>query len=181
MAAPEEEVSAWSIRAARVDDVAALIGIERRAAALLQGHPAHALFSAHTLPADTHVAAARAGRSFVAQLGARVVGHALYERVDDVAHLLQMDVDPAFGRRGIGRALLGQACDAAAAEGLREMTLTTLNDVPWNARFYASAGFVAMMEDEWPPHLRDVMAEERALGFPMHLRVAMTRPLAAKS
>lgn len=171
-------MNAWSIRAARVDDAPALIDIERRAAALLQGHPAHALFSARTLPANTHGAAAIAGRSFAAQLEARVVGYALYERVDGAAHLLQMDVDPAFGRRGIGRALLDHACIAAASEGLRQMTLTTLSDVPWNARFYANAGFVVMAEDEWPPYLREVMAEERAMGFPMHLRVAMARRLA---
>ena len=174
-------MSTWSIRAARVDDALALIGIERRAAALLQGHPAHALFAAHTLPAGVHASAVTAGRSFVAQVKEQPVGYALYERMGDVAHLLQMDVDPAFGRRGIGRALLEHACDAAAAKGLRQMSLTTLHDVPWNARFYASAGFVVMVEDEWPPHVRDVMAEERALGFPMHLRVAMARPLAAKS
>lgn len=174
-------MSGWSIRGARVDDAAALIDIERRAAALLQGHPAHALFSAHTLPADIHAAAAEAGRSFVATLQGQPVGYALYARVDDTAHLLQMDVDPAFGRRGIGRALLEHACNAAAAEGLRQMTLTTLNDVPWNARFYASAGFVTLAEHEWTPHLRGVMAEERALGFPMQLRVAMARRLAAVS
>lgn len=174
-------MSTWSIRAARVDDAPALIGIERRAAALLQGHPAHALFAAHTLPAGVHASAATAGRSFVAQVKEQPVGYALYERVGDIAHLLQMDVDPAFGRRGIGRELLEHACHAAAAEGLCEMVLTTLSDVPWNARFYANAGFVAMAERDWPPHLRRVMDEERALGFPMHLRVAMARRLAAES
>lgn len=173
-------MNTWSIRVARVDDAPALIDIERRATVLLQGHPAHALFAAHTLPAGAHAGAAIAGRSFVAELQAQVVGYALYERVDDVAHLLQMDVDPAFGRRGNGRALLEHACKAAAAEGLREMTLTTLNDVPWNARFYANAGFVALAEHEWSPHLHSVMDAERALGFPMHLRVAMARRLAAE-
>ena len=51
--------------------------------------------------------------------------------------------------------------------------LTTLSDVPWNAAFYASEGFDVVPEVQWNDGLRAVMAEEAALGFPMHLRVAM--------
>ncbi|MGE8222336.1 MAG: GNAT family N-acetyltransferase, partial [Stenotrophomonas sp.] len=43
--------------------------------------------------------------------------------------------------------------------------------------FYASEGFTLLPEPEWGAGLRGVMAEEAALGFPMHLRVAMRRVL----
>lgn len=84
-----------------------------------------------------------------------------------------MDVDPAHARQGHGRTLLRHALVQARAKGYRSAVLTTLSDVPWNAAFYASEGFVAAPEAEWGAGLQAVMAEEAALGFPMHLRVAM--------
>ena len=90
-------------------------------------------------------------------------------------HVLQMDVDPAHARQGLGRALLRHALVQARVEGYRSAVLSTLSDVPWNAGFYASEGFAAVPEAEWGAGLQSVMAEEAALGFPMHLRVAMRR------
>ncbi|WP_242112646.1 GNAT family N-acetyltransferase [Luteimonas aquatica] len=168
------------IRPGRAEEAQALIAIERRAVRLLRGHEAHALFAALTTAPETHARAAAQGRSWVAEADARAVGYALYELPDGpeaAAHLLQMDVDPAYGRRGIGRALLERACQAAAAQGAREIVLTTLADVPWNAPFYAGAGFVTVPEQAYTPQLRAILARERAAGFPMHLRVAMRRAL----
>jgi GNAT superfamily N-acetyltransferase len=58
------------------------------------------------------------------------------------AHLEQLSVHPDHAGRGIGRALLRAGCDWAAAHGYAELTLATYRDVPWNAPFYASEGFV---------------------------------------
>ena len=66
-------------------------------------------------------------------------------RIDDVgggAHLEQLSVHPDHGGQGIGRALLRAGCDWAVANGYDEITLATYSDIPWNAPFYASEGFV---------------------------------------
>lgn len=60
---------------------------------------------------------------------------------DDSAHIEQLSVLPEHTRRGHGRALLDAAIDEAAEHGARVVTLRTYADVPWNAAFYASAGF----------------------------------------
>lgn len=60
---------------------------------------------------------------------------------DPAAHLEQLSVHPAYGGRGIGRALLRAACAWAADQGYPELTLATYRDVPWNGPFYASEGF----------------------------------------
>ncbi|RPE75831.1 GNAT family N-acetyltransferase [Vulcaniibacterium tengchongense] len=168
---------AYALRPGRADEAAALIGIERRACELLRGHEAHAAFSRHTLAPEDHAEAAAHGRLWVADCAGRALGYALYAPLDGAAHLAQMDVDPGYGRRGIGRALLEQVCVRAAEEGFDRITLITLRDVPWNAPFYARAGFAPLAPGECTPGLRAAFEQERRLGFPMHLRVAMQRPL----
>jgi len=66
------------------------------------------------------------------------------------AHLEQLSVHPDHGRRGVGRALLRAGSDWAADRGYPELTLATYRDVPWNAPFYASEGFIEVGPvDDW--------------------------------
>ena len=170
-------MTGWSLRPGRAADAAILVGIERRACGLLRGHEAYPVFARSTLAADDHVEAAARGRLWVAESGGHAVGYALYSCVDGEAYLVQMDVDPDHGRRGMGRALLERACASAAGEGFGRITLVTLRDVPWNAPFYASAGFEVLEPARYTPGLRATLAEEHGLGFPMRLRVVMQRRL----
>lgn len=168
-----------SIRAGREADVEALLEIERRAAALLLGHGAYDLFAMHSLsPADLEQGI-RNGILRVAEVEGQVAGFALCGEVDGHAHLFEMNVLPEHGRCGIGSTLLEAVCGEAATRGYVAMTLTTLRDVPWNAPFYATRGFSELAEAAWDKRLREIMARERMLGFPMQLRVVMRRALAA--
>lgn len=80
-------------------------------------------------------------RWFEAIVGDRVAGFAHAFEVGEYLHLEQLSVDPAFARRGIGRALVEHVLNEAAEAGFAEVTLRTFADVPWNAPFYASCGF----------------------------------------
>ena len=113
----------------------------------------------------------------VADVEGHAVGFALCGQVDGHAHLFEMDVVPGHARRGIGSALLESVCLVAAARGLESITLSTLRDVPWNAPFYATRGFVEIDESQWGPKLSEIIANEQMLGFPMQLRVVMQREL----
>jgi GNAT superfamily N-acetyltransferase len=97
-----------------------------------------------------------------------VVGFAMTEPLGEALHLEQLSVDPAFGRRGIGAALVEHVC---AAAGGRDVTLTTFRDVPWNMPFYERLGFIEAM----PPSdaLRRRIEEEAAAGLDPSSRVAM--------
>lgn len=86
--------------------------------------------------------AAAAGLLLVAEQDGVVVGFAHVLEPDGVCHLEQLSVLPLHARRGIGRSLLEAAKDGARARGHERMTLRTYADVPWNAPFYRSAGFV---------------------------------------
>jgi N-acetylglutamate synthase-like GNAT family acetyltransferase len=71
-----------------------------------------------------------------------VVGFVHVLEKDEFAHLEQLSVLPQKGQRGCGRTLLDNAMDDARRRGYEWLTLRTYADVPWNAPFYARAGFI---------------------------------------
>lgn len=83
-------------------------------------------------------------------------------RVDYIA---EVDVAITHQRQGIGRRLMQAAIDCARGEGLANLTLTTRLDIPWNAPFYRSLGFVVLDEHALPPHLAATRANETAGGL----------------
>ena len=158
------------------DELGVLPAIERRAGELLKGHEACPVFAGHGLDLPALQDGLLRERLWVVDAAeGGIAGYLLAGELCGEFHVLQMDVDPAHARRGHGRALLRHALAQARAAGFAAAVLTTLSDVPWNAAFYASEGFDVVPEAEWDDGLRAVMAEEAALGFPMHLRVAMRR------
>lgn len=161
-------------RIPRDDELSMLPAIEQRAGELLKGHQAYPVFAGHGLDLPSLQDGLQRGQLWVVDAAdGGIAGYLLAGELCGDFHVLQMDVDPAHARRGHGRALLRHALARARAGGYAAAVLTTLSDVPWNAAFYASEGFEVVPEAQWNDGLRAVMAEEAALGFPMHLRVAM--------
>jgi len=111
---------------------------------------------------------------FVLVAGRPCVGfaHVLEER--GTAHLQQLAVDPAHGRRGLGTALLNACCEEARLRGYSQLSLTTFRDVPYNAPWYARLGFVIIDE----PHgvVARHVQQEQPYGR-LAPRVAMSQPL----
>ena len=92
------------------------------------------------------------------------------------AHLEQLSVYPDHAGHGVGRALLRAGCDWAREAGYRDLTLATYRDVPWNAPFYASEGFVEVGPvDQWYA-ARGLPPEEPVMGR-FGARVLMCRRL----
>lgn len=165
-------------RLARGEELALLPLIEQQAGERLRGHLAYAVFSACPMDVAAFEQGLRRQQLWVVESdGGDVVGYLLAGVLDGDLHIQQMDVLPAHGGKGFGRALLRHALQYARKCGHPRAVLTTLRDVPWNARFYASEGFIAWPQEKWGAGMQAVMAEEAASGFPMALRVAMQRVL----
>lgn len=96
--------------------------------------------------------------------GGAPVGFVHVLEQDGVAHLEQLSVLPAHGRRGHGRALVDAALDEAADRGYAVVTLRTFADVPWNAPFYASLGFEERPVPDHPFH-RGLVDTEQRIGL----------------
>ena len=170
---------AYVIEPAHTDDLAKLGQVEIAANALFAGRGLAGVVAndSTSLAELTHAQAA--GLLWVArEPSGEPVGFALLELVDGAAHLEEMDVDPAHGRRGVGRALLDAVVEWARGAGHRAVTLTTFRDVPWNAPFYERAGFRALAPHELGPGLAAVVRDEAARGLDPAQRVAMRRDLA---
>lgn len=93
----------------------------------------------------------------VAFLAARAEGARL--------HVDELDVRQDQQGQGLGRRLLAHAAQWAQSQGLTAMSLTTFRNIPWNAPFYASAGFREWPEAEAPATVRQALANERARGL----------------
>ena len=177
-------MSEYVIGLARSEEATLLPSIEARAGALFSG-----VFSGADLPAElaaqttseaVYLEAQRDGRIYVARDdGDRVVGFAHLIWIDSHAHLNELDVDPDFGRQGIGRRLVLAACDWARAHECDRITLSTFRDIPWNAPFYAGLGFETIPDSELTPSLRQLRSKEASQGLDPTRRVMMFRSLLA--
>lgn len=90
-------------------------------------------------------------------------------------HLEQLSVRPSMMRRGHGRALVEAVKGESGRRGCERVTLRTFADVPWNAPFYASCGFVEGDPDT--DFLRDLVDVEQRLALGSGRRVQMNRDL----
>lgn len=169
----------YRVRPAREADAAACRRIEIAADEMFRGLDLHDPDPDDTnLTDDVLAAAAREGRLWVAATKAdEPVGFALATVLDGHGHLYELDVDPAHGRRGLGRRLIETVVNWASGEGFPHVTLTTYSDVPWNAPYYERCGFRTLTPDELTPALRTLVAEEAARGLPPDTRVVMRREL----
>jgi GNAT superfamily N-acetyltransferase len=168
-----------TIRAARPDDLALLIEIERAAGAtFLQLDPD--LFAGHDPGTVAELRPyADGGRAFVSvDADDRPVGYLILDVVDGAAHVEQVSVHPDHARNGLGRALIEHAASWARARDLHSLTLTTYVDVPWNGPYYERLGFRYLAAGEETPGLGAIRDGERALGLEVWPRTSMRRTLA---
>lgn len=165
----------YSIASARPQDLSRLPAIELAAARLLAGWAPESVLN-ETTGSDVLQTAQRDGHLWVALADDVAVGFA-HVRVHepDVAHLEEIDVEPAHGRRGLGTKLVLHVCDWAARNGYEAVTLTTFRDVPWNMPFYARLGFELVPEAQRSPALCTIVDDETRRGLDSARRVVMRR------
>jgi len=163
----------YSIDRPKPSEFAELIRIERAAGEL---------FSAEDLPPSVleeglsrryFEETFSAGRLWVVRTGGQPVGFAAAILLDGSAHLQELNVLPAHGRRGLGRALVHHVARWAVSEGFASLSLTTFRHVVWNAPFYAGIGFVPISAENQGPEMRETLAKEAERGFDPANRVGM--------
>ncbi|HEV8298519.1 MAG TPA: GNAT family N-acetyltransferase [Acidimicrobiales bacterium] len=168
-----------TIRAARPDEFASLVEIERRAGARFAevSELAHFADSDPTEIRDIEAAHVE-GLVWVADVveGPRV-GWAYASRLDESIFIEEIDVLIEYGRQGIGRALIEAVADRARADGLAAVTLTTDAHVAWNRPLYEKLGFTVVLAADQSADLAAKVADEITRGLPIERRVAMRRPV----
>lgn len=163
----------WGVRPGRRADLAALPNVERAAARLFPpgrvpdpdlAHDVEEL-EGYLLDGILYVA------EEAAEEGARPVGFVIARPLEGALHVFELAVAPEAGRRGIGTELMRRTLADAADQRFPRVTLTTFQDLPWNAPFYERLGFRVITRDELSTPLRRLLDIEAGLG--MTHRVAM--------
>ena len=167
----------YSVRAARVDDLASLPAIERAAAAAFRDYLRETGMSAAAFEDVSNLedleSAMRGGRLWVATHDGSPVAFAWVEAVAGYAHLEEVDVHPAHTRRGLGRALIDVVSAWALSHRFDAVTLTTFRDVPWNAPYYERLGFSETTAASLSPAHVAIVRDEASRGFDPAKRVTM--------
>ncbi len=178
-ALPIECPMGYRIEYARPDDLASLEEIQIEAASLFPEEDVPAELRQQGIPLSIMTEAAREERLWIAveTNSDATVGFALAIEVGHWGHLAEVDVLPAHGRRGIGRALVATVIDWALKGRFPMLTLTTFRHLAWNAPFYASLGFTEFPVNEWPPEFAARVKRELGPGIDPAKRVAMRLPL----
>lgn len=157
------------IRLAAESDLPLLPEIEVSAAKTFLGtQHDRAGAQAHFTPAEDWRGAQQAGTLWVMDDGVgRPIGFLAAEPGDDGAlHIKEFDVAQAHQGKGLGRRMMTHTIGWARDAGYPALTLTTFNDIAWNAPFYATFGFRILEEAALSPRLADILAGERARNLP---------------
>jgi len=166
----------YSIDLARADELASLPGIEDASSDLfpLEDIPLEMREQAG-LPLSFFEEARLADRLWVARgpEAGEPVGFAAAILIDGGAHLHQLSVLPAHGRRGLGRALVLQVASWARQEGFAALTLTTFRHLPFNGPFYEGLGFEPIPVAQQGPEIKAALAREAESGLDPGKRIAM--------
>ena len=127
------------IRDAQTSEIEVLEDVQRRASLVWEEYRDDLL--AHPDVIDVPLHDIQAGSVRVATGSLRVLGFAslIPGRSDGAAELDALFVDPAFMRRGIGRALLDDALTLARSRGCRRIEVTAN---PRAVEFYVKMGFI---------------------------------------
>lgn len=167
------------VRPTLTDDVPALPALERSAAQAFRQLPHLAwLADSDVMNEAEHLAFVSEGCSWVAVDDQdQALGFLCASIADDALHIHELSVRQEAQGRGLGRRLLDQARHAARLKGLAWLTLTTFDDVPWNAPFYARYGFEPIPATRLDARLRAILASELAHGLDQ--RCAKRLPLDA--
>ncbi len=149
-----------TLRATHVADIFRLQEIERAAAELFRDSELIDIDTMAVIPMADHITSIETGISISAEIDGRIAGFVMGEMQGAVAYLRELDVDPAYQRRGIGAMLVTAYAETARAKGAPAVYLSTFRDPPWNAPFYRRLGFTDVDRADYLPWMTAMEAAQ---------------------
>jgi len=163
-----------ALRSTQVADIFRLQQIERTAAEMFRGSGLIDIDLMSVTSMHDHIACIETGISIVAEIDGRIAGFVIGELHGNVAYLRELDVDPAFQKRGAGATLVLAFADRARADGATATYLSTFRTPPWNAPFYRKLGFSDVARADYLYWMHEIEAAQ-AVFLDLSTRVFMKR------
>ncbi len=160
------------VRPTHLADIFRLQEIERAASELFRDSNLIDITAMSVVALADHERSIDEGLSFVAEVDGRKAGFAIGEMHGRDAYLRELDVDPAYQKRGIGAQLVKHFASTAKAKGARDVYLSTFRAPPWNAPFYRKLGFRDVAHADYLPWMTAIW-QEQARFLDMNTRVFM--------
>ena len=155
----EQSGNTYAIFPALPEDIDALIEVDLAAGQLFAptGLLSGEALNDHVPPA-VFEQAAEAGDLFkmCTEADGTLVGFALVSQRGGTLYLDQISVHPDHGRQGLGAALMQHVFSLARQRKLKQVTLSTFRDVPWNGPFYRKLGFRELERKEMADWMLDL-------------------------
>ena len=172
----------FTIRRAQLSDAVSLPAIEISAGAAFLDVPGLEWIATDPVTtADEHRRRINDGAIWVAEdrtdRNDRLVGFISCEITQSDMHIWELSVHTAAQRVGLGRRLIQTAIDHARATNRAAVSLTTFNDVAFNAPFYNRLGFTIVDPADLDPRLDLILENEAKSGLPAARRCAMRMTL----
>ena len=165
------------IRPATIKDFGLLGELERRAAKRFLGVPEATGMSPEqleeTLSTEELERSLSENGLWIAEWEGEPVDFLATHQYGDSLYIREVDVLQKYGRRGIGKALIGRAFEYARRLGLASLFLRTFRDVEWNAPFYEEIGFRAVEEHDWSEAMIEIVGQEDEWGLVRERRLFM--------
>lgn len=150
-------------RAARPEDLVALPAVELSAARAFRGLDVPERVFEEFTPAEAWSARQAAGTLWVSASASGIQAFLGGTAHGPRLHIDEFAVAQEHQGQGIGRRMLDGVIAEARARGFARISLTTFRSVPFNAPFYASAGF--RIWSPAPPDIETALANEAARGL----------------
>ncbi len=177
-------MSNYIVRLAKKVDLSYIPTIETAAAKLFEPYAAQLEISVDLLSGLTPMSflerAQVEKRVWVAIAKGHPVGFIVAKFLRESCFVVEIDVLPAYGRQGIGTALIAGCCEGARSRNQKQITLTTFRYVPWNIPFYRQCGFEILSPDRWSYEIKAIVQHEARYGFAQKHRVVMHKLLPEK-
>lgn len=168
--------SVYAIRRAEPRDLPRLPEIERAAASLF--HQTAYSYLAEGEPVAQTLDLEHELVWVLVDQADQVLGFAIVHQIDLGMHLHELDVDPRYARRGLGRRLIETIAAWSKEQGAKALTLSTFREIAWNGPYYARLGFRGLESDQLSPDLVAISAAEAEAGLPIEDRFCMILDLA---
>lgn len=174
-AAHQEPDMSLKLRLAQRQDIPQLVAVERSAAQLfLQQQELQFIAAGEVMSPQQHADFIAQQREWVmVNPTGQIAGFIAVQPLPRSWHIAELSVAANWQRQGVGKRLIEEVARQARCQGVQRLTLTTFEQVAWNAPYYQRLGFRRVAAAQLDAQLQHLLAQEAGQSFATNNRCAM--------